>query len=161
MGRCDAASELLNSVGDNILMAYYYLQQMGEYTVKRFKKKSTQTEHFKLEDCWFLKLDKCGQLKPLSKFASDEDIMLADSATLNSDKQKNGRKGVWFHQHANGEKLLCGVRAIGSFYCYICKASGRDWKIWLSAYWDDSKYCCDVTDEDIWQNVKFAATKLD
>ena len=51
MGRCDAASELIKSVGDNSLMAYYYLLRVGEYTVKRDKKKSTQTEKFKLKDC--------------------------------------------------------------------------------------------------------------
>ena len=32
--KCDAASELLNSVGDNILMAYYNLLRVGEYTVE-------------------------------------------------------------------------------------------------------------------------------
>ena len=63
MGRCDAAAELLKSVGNNSLMAYYYLLQVGEYTVKRDKKKSIQTEQFKLEDCRFSKLDKFGQLK--------------------------------------------------------------------------------------------------
>ena len=53
--RCNAESELLKSVGDNCLMAYYYLLRLGEYTVKRGKKKSTQTEQFKLEDCRFFK----------------------------------------------------------------------------------------------------------
>ena len=63
-------------------MDYHYLLVVREYVVKRGKKKSTQTEQFKLEGCWFLKLDKFGQLKPLSKIASDKEIMLADSATL-------------------------------------------------------------------------------
>ena len=55
---------------------------------------------------------------------------------------------------------MCGVLAIGLQYCYIRKASGGDWKIWLSAYWDDRKNCCDITDEDIQRNVKFGATEL-
>ena len=38
------------------------------------------------------KLENFGQLKPLSKFVSDEEIMLADSATLKLDNQKNGWK---------------------------------------------------------------------
>ena len=83
-------SVFLKPIGYNSFIVYYYLLQVGEYTVKRGKKKSTQTEQFKLEDCRFLKLDKFGQLKPLSKFASDEDIMLADSATLKLDNQNNG-----------------------------------------------------------------------
>ena len=103
-------------------------------------------------------MEKFGQLKPLSKFASDEDIMLADSETLKLDNQKSGCKVFFIHQHSNGEKFRCGVCAIGCRYCYIRKASGGDWKIWLSTYWDNSKYCCDITDEDIQRNVKFTAT---
>ena len=63
---------------------------MGEYKIKIDKRNSTQTELFKLEDCELFNLDKSGHLKPLSKFASDEDIMHADSATLKLDNQKNG-----------------------------------------------------------------------
>ena len=63
--------------------------------------------------------------------------MRADSATLKLDNQKNGWKGVCVHQHANGDKFMCGVRAIGRRYCYIWKASGGDFKTWLSAYWDN------------------------
>ena len=83
-------------------MAYYYLLQVVEYTLNRGKKKSTQTKQFKLKYCQFFNLDKFGQLKPLSKCASDEEIMLADSATLKLDNHKNMRKGVCSPQHANG-----------------------------------------------------------
>ena len=85
MGRCNAALELIKSVVYNSLMDYYYLLRVCEYTVKSGKKKSTQTEQFKLEDCRFLKLDKFGKLKHISKVSSDEDIMIADSATLKLD----------------------------------------------------------------------------
>ena len=74
-------------------------------------------------------LDDFGQLKPLSKFASDEDIILADSATLKLDNQRIGWKGVCVHQHLNGEKFMCGVHAIGRRYCHIHKDPGGDWKI--------------------------------
>ena len=53
---------------------------------------------------------------------------------------------------------MYGVRAIGNFYCYIREASGGDWKICISAYWDNRENHCDITDEDIRQNFKFAAT---
>ena len=48
LGRCDAASQLLKFVGDNSLMSYYYLLRVGDYKLKRGKRKSTQTEKFKL-----------------------------------------------------------------------------------------------------------------
>ena len=84
--------------------------------------------------------------------------MLADSAMLKLDYHNNGWKGVCVYQHGNGGKFMCGVCYIGSRYCYICKASGINWAILLSAYWDARKNCCDITDEDICRNVKFAAT---
>ena len=43
-------------------------------------------------------------MKPISKCASDEDIMLEDSATLKFYNQKNGWKGVCIHQSENGKK---------------------------------------------------------
>ena len=86
--------------------------------------------------------------------------MLADSATLKLDNQKNGWKVVCVHQHANGRKFVCIVRAIGCRYCYIRQASDGDCKIWLSEYWDNSKNCCDITNKDIRRNVKFAAMEL-
>ena len=89
---------------------------------------------------------------------SDEDIMHADIVTLKLYNQNNELKGFCVHQHENGRKFMCIVRSIGRFYCYIREASGGDWNIWLSAYWDERNNCCDITDEDIRQNFKFAAT---
>ena len=34
LGRCDAASQLLKLVGDNSLMAYYYLLRVGDYSYR-------------------------------------------------------------------------------------------------------------------------------
>ena len=108
-----------------------------------------------------MKLGNYDQMKPLSKLASDEDIIHADTATLKLDNRKNGWKLVCVHQHANGGKFMCGACSIGRCYCYIREASGSDWTIWLSAYWDKRNNYCDITDEDIHQNVKFVTTELD
>ena len=107
---------------------------MGDYTLKKGKRKSTQTKQFKLEYCAFLKLEKFGQLESLSKFVSDEDIMHADIATLKLYNQNNELKGFCVHQHENGRKFMCIVRSIGRFYCYIREASGGDLEILISAY---------------------------
>ena len=113
------------------------------------------TEQFKLEDCRFFNLDKFGQLKPLSKFASDEDIMLAGSETLKLDNQKNGWKVLCIHQHANGGEFMCvatvtSVRLLAEIGKYGYQHIGTT-----------SKNFCDITDEDIQRNVKFAATEID
>ena len=65
--------------------------------------------------------------------------MLVDSVTLKLENQNNGWKGICVEHHVNGEKIMCVVCAIGCCYCYKRKAQGGDWKISLSAYWDDRK----------------------
>mmetsp|Transcript_12364 Transcript_12364/g.26849 ORF Transcript_12364/g.26849 Transcript_12364/m.26849 type:complete len:91 (+) Transcript_12364:1154-1426(+) len=66
-----------------------------------------------LSDCMFFRKNAMGQLHQLSRKASDEDIMAANSATLKLDNSKNGWKGVCVNQEANGEELCCPVRVIG------------------------------------------------
>lgn len=155
-----SASELTKAVGDLALIAFYYLLRIGEYTVKRSRNGTKQTVQFKLEDCTFFELNAMNQLRQLPRNASDERIMAAASATLKLDNQKNGWKGVCVNQEANGEEIHCGVRAIGRRYCSIRKLANNNMKTNLSAYWENNKKC-EVNDEDIRRNVKWAATQLD
>ena len=85
--------------------------------------------------------------------------MTADSETLKLDNSKNGWKRVCVNQEWNGEAYNCVVRALGQRYCSIW----RHWpgyKTYLSAYWEEGKRC-DVNDEDMRRNFKWAATALD
>ena len=157
-GNCNA-HPLTQAVGDLALIGFYYLLRIGEYTVKRTRNKSKQTVQFKLEDCTFFEKNAMGQLRQLSRNASDARIMAAASATLKLDNQKNGWKGVCVNQEANGEAFHCGVRAIGRRYCYI-RSRTTNMKTNLSAYWDNKKRC-EVNDEDMRRNIKWAAEQLD
>ena len=164
MGNECTATELTKAVGDLALMAFYYLLRVGEYTVKRTRNCTKQTKQFKLEDVQFFE-KKRGRIRRLARNASDEQIMAATSATLKLDNSKNGWKGVCVHQEANGEERNCGVRAIGRRYCYIRHMTAslgtkKQYKTFLSAYWIDGKRC-DVNDEDIRANIKWAAGILD
>lgn len=164
MGNECTATELTKAVGDLALMAFYYLLRVGEYTVKRTRNCTKQTKQFKLEDVQFFE-KKRGRIRRLARNASDEQIMAATSATLKLDNSKNGWKGVCVHQEANGEEHNCGVRAIGRRYCYIRHMTAslgakKQYKTFLSAYWIDGKRC-DVNDEDIRANIKWAAGILD
>ena len=91
-------TEVVNAVGDCALIAFYYLLQVGEYTVKIQRNETKQTVQLKLEDTIFFLRDSKGHLRQLPINALDEDILSADGATLKLDNNKNGRKGVCVYQ---------------------------------------------------------------
>ncbi len=61
--------------------------------------------------------------------------MTAHSATLKLDNQKNGWRGVCIHQEANGEPVVCPVRALGRQYITL-RDNSRNPKLTLSAYYE-------------------------
>ena len=100
-----------------------------------------------------------GRLRQLPRQALGEDIMATNSATLKLDNSKNGWKGVYVNQETNGEQYLCAVQAIGRRYCSIRKMNSKP-DNFLSAYWVDGKRK-DVNNEDMQENLKWAANELD
>ena len=87
----------MGATGDLILIAYYYLLRVGEYTSKARRKLKTRTRQFRMKDVTFHKRRRSGVMEalPLSAFAKD--IMTADAATLRISNQKNGHKGQCVH----------------------------------------------------------------
>lgn len=160
-GRATGASALATAVGDLTLIAFYYLLRVGEYTVKGSRNDSKQTVQFKLEDVTFFKRTEQGQLRQVARNAADHVVATADGATLKLDNQKNGHKGVCIHHEANGDSVLCPVRALGRRYCHIRQHAGGEYKTYLSAYWDDDTVRRDVTDKDISRALKVAVATLD
>jgi hypothetical protein len=134
------------------------LLRVGEYTVKKYKNETKQTEQFKLRDVTFFKFDKKNRLKRLSKNAADRSIMTADGFTLKIGNQKNGWKNVSIFHEANGDPHLCPGRSLGRRYCYI-RRHGNE-KTYLSAYWEQGKRC-DVTNQDMSDAIKAAGRELD
>jgi hypothetical protein len=162
MGYGKSGSTHAQAVGNLSLIAFYYLLQIGKYTVKqqrdRTKRAKKQTVQFKLEDVTFFKTDKNGTLRCLPCNAPYSLIMTAESATLKLDNQKNGWKGVCVHQEANGEAFNCPVKALARRVIHIRK-NGGDPKTLLSAFYlDGIRY--DVTGEDISKGLKMSATLL-
>jgi hypothetical protein len=99
------------------LIAFYYLLQIGEYTVKGKQNNTKQTVQFKLKDVKFFKKHKAGTLVCLPNNASPILMMIADSATLKLDNQKNGWKGDVYtrKQMENHSTARCGLLPNGSF----------------------------------------------
>jgi hypothetical protein len=97
------ASELVKAVGDWMLIAFYYLLRVGEYTIKGSRNETKQTTQFRMRDVTFFRKDKLGRLRQLSRLAPPWAILSADGTTLKLDNQKNGWKGVCIHHEANGD----------------------------------------------------------
>ena len=68
------STEMLKAVGDCAVITFYYLLQVGEYTVKNQRKKTKQRVQFKLEDTMFFRQDSKGHLRQLPINALDEEI---------------------------------------------------------------------------------------
>jgi hypothetical protein len=162
MGHGKSGSTHAQAVGDLSLIAFYYLLQICEYTVKQqcdhTKRVKKQTIQFKLEDVTFFKPDKNGTLRFLPHNAPYSLIMMAESTTLKLDNQKNGWKGVCVYQEANGEAFNCPVKALARQVIHI-REHGGDPKTLLSAFYLDGVQH-NVTGEDISKGLKMAATLL-
>ncbi len=112
MGYGKGSTTHAQAIGDLAPIVFYYLLQIGEYTVKRKRNNTKQTVQFKLEDVKFFKKNKAGTLVCLPNNALPILVMTADSATLKLDNQKYGWKGACVHHEANGELFNCPVWAL-------------------------------------------------
>jgi hypothetical protein len=158
-GHSGEESPQRQAVGDLILIAYYYLLRVGEYTTKTRRKKKTRTRQFRAKDVTFFKRNAQGDLMALPRNASDEEIMAADAATLRISNQKNGHKGTCVHhERILDAGMACPILAIARRVLHIRKHS-KTGNAFLCSYWD-AVGRGDVTDGQISFAMKFAAGAL-
>ncbi len=146
------------AIGDLVLIAFYYLLRIGEYTIKGKRNNTKQTVQFKLKDVQFFKKNKAGTLVCLPTNAPQTLILTADSATLKLDNKKNEWKGVCVYQEANGEAFNCPVQALARHVIHL-REHKADGKAFLSPFFQNNAQY-DVCDEDISKGLKLAATIL-
>ena len=156
-GLAPGATELIKAVGDNALIAFYYILRIGEYSARKSDDKLT--DQFKVKDVTLFTRVR-GRLKQLGPRATKAQIMSADAATLRIGNQKNGWKNVCIHHEANGDPYYCCVWALGRRIIHITENGGTG-NTWLSAYWEKGEGRRDITDKDIRAGVKMAAQVLD
>jgi len=163
LARVSSATEKDKATADLVMAAFYYLLRVGEYTAKgkgRQETGKTQTQPFRLKDVAFFTMHSgTRQLYRLPPSASDFDIMNATNATLKLGNQKNGWKEVCINHEHNLDDINCGVRAIGRRYCHI-RRHANDPNTPLFTYFEDGKACL-ITDQNVREAVKLAATALD
>ena len=137
VGTATSANELDRAIGDLVLIAFYYLLRVGEYTIKDNRNETKRTVQFRIQDVTFFKRNRNGQLRQLRRTSNDSTLMKADSATLKLENQKNGWKGVCVNQEANGELIHCPVRALARRYIHI-RTHSLDSNTFLSAFFVDN-----------------------
>jgi len=159
------ATEKDKAVADLVMIAFYYLLRVGEYTAKGkgaqdWESRETQTQPFRMRDvAFFTRREDTNRLVRLPPDASDSDILNATNATLKLANQKNGWKEVCVNHEHNLDDINCGVRAVGRRYCHIRKHSSSP-DTPLFTYFDDGKENR-ISDQDIREAVKLAARSLD
>ena len=97
------------AIGDLVLISFYYLLRIGEYTCKSKRNNSKQTVQFKFEDVTFFLIGTLhSDLSCLPQMVSDLLITSANGTTLKLDNQKNGWNGACDFQE------LCAL-----VWCYL------------------------------------------
>jgi hypothetical protein len=158
MGYGKSRSPHAQVIEDPSLIAFYSLLCIGKYTVKGKHNNTKQTVQFKLKDVTFFKKNKTGTLAFLPRTAPASVVILADSATLKLDNQKNRWKGICVHQEANGESFNCPVRALARRVLHLRK-NNADRKTFLSAFFSEgARY--DVCGEDVSKVLMMAVAIL-
>ena len=61
LGEKSDATDFVRAMSDSVLIAFYFLLRVGDYTVKCNRNESKQTKQFKLEDCTFFSVNALGQ----------------------------------------------------------------------------------------------------
>ena len=160
VGLAAGSTDFTKGVGDLVMIAFYYLLRVGEYTVKSTRNSSKRTVQFRGQDVTFFK-EKDGKLVQLDRGASEEEILTADSATLKLDNQKNGWQGVCVNHWTNGDSYFCPVRALWRRIVHLRRFGGSAWEsLNLSAVFVRGKKV-EVSDKDIRVAIKLAAAELD
>jgi hypothetical protein len=152
-------TNLNKAVADLILIAFYFLLRVGEYTVKGKRNNTKRTVQFRMRDVTFFKKDKWGRLKQIPRNAPARVILAADAATLKLDNQKNGWKGVCISHHSNGEGMFDPVEGLARRYIHI-REHTDDPDCYLSAVFEEG-IRLDVRNNDISAALKVAAGMLD
>ena len=155
------ASDFDRATADLCLIAYFYLLRVGEYTMKGSRNESKQTVQYRMKDILFFKKDATGRLRALDRQASESEILLADSATLRLDNQKNGWRNVCVNHHHNGDEVYSPVRALGRRFIHIRRQMKGKWDTEISAVFTENGKRADVADKHIRAALKKAAELLD
>ena len=146
------------AIADLILIAFFYLLRVGEYTTPRRVRRNnewvraTRTIQFRTKDVGFWKngmqLDRNSPLPTL---------LTADAATLKISNQKNGRMGQTIHQESI-QANHCPVKALARRLSHILNNGGNDDT--LICMYKNNENISAVTPADLIQAIRASVRAL-
>ena len=147
------------ATGQLIIIAFYYLLRVGEYTKPRYvtrggkRIRATRTKQFSVGNIGFFKN---GKIIPRS--SPLEVLLSCDSATLKISNQKNGRMGDTIHQEAVPDAPACPVKALAYRVHHILSHGGNNDNL-LCDYFNNDE-CDSITSNDIILAIRHAGKVL-
>ena len=149
---------MLKRIGCLMLVAFFYLLRVGEYTRPRFvvlngkRVPATRTKQFVVGDVGFFKNGKV-----IKRSSSLAQLLDADLAVLKITNQKNGRMGQTITQHATSSNV-CPVKSLAHIVHDILSQGGTDGTLLCSVRSADSWH--DVTSQQMVAMVRHTAHSL-
>lgn len=143
-----SASRKLHIVGNLIIMAYFFLLRVGEYTPSA---EPRQTVPLRKKD---IRLWKNRQV--LSNESSLMTLLTADAATICLENQKNGGRMCTVHHYSSDDSTLDPVRAIAHL---IFALHGMPDTTALGTYINERGQKCQVRAKSIIDAVRLAADR--
>jgi hypothetical protein len=137
-----SANQKVRTSGCLVLVAFYYLLRVGEYTKPRYvtrngrRERATRTKQFSVQNVGFFKNDRI-----VPRNSTLEVLLSCDAATLKITNQKNGRMGETVHQKANGTEA-CPVKALAYLVHHILSNDGTE-----------DRLLCDYKTDDSWHSI--------
>jgi hypothetical protein len=155
-GMKTGASRKSQAVGLQVIIGFYFLLRVGEYTNTRRNQSptGTRTKQFSVGDIGFWK---DGNILPRRSTLAT--LLTADEATMIISNQKNGIRGDQLHHEANGSDL-CPVRALAHRVHHILSNGGTETSV-LSTYFDENGDIAFLRGDDIVKGVRLAVIALD
>ena len=138
------------AICDLIVIGFFFLLRVGEYTHTR-KKGRRRTTQFRLGDVVF---EKNGTI--IAHNTTSAVLATATSATFTIDNQKNGVRGQVITQHRTGSSI-CPVQALAR-RVYTLKKNDAPPTTLISAVFNDK--VSQVTDKDIVKTIRMAAATI-
>ena len=158
---CTTTTNRIRAIADLIIIAFYFLLRVGEYTRPRQVRvngklqRATRTQQFQVKNVGFFK-----DGKVLPHTVPPEELLQADSVTMRITNQKNGRMGQTIH-HKAVSLPHCPVKALARRVIHILDNGGTESSL-LCEYKNATtdKDFNTIASTDIISHVRFAVIAL-
>ena len=120
------------ALADLVVLAFFFLLRVGEYTPSGNRK--TRTTQIRRKDLQFWRKRPSGIMDRLSPLSTLADLLTADSVTVTLDNQKNGHRDAVLHHEALKNNPLCPCKAAARRFVAMRQADPTNPNAILSLY---------------------------